>query len=61
MVGSVEEVVEKILYEHRLFGITRFLAQASVGYVPHELTMKSIGLFGREVVPEVKRRLGLTT
>ncbi|MBW8361858.1 MAG: LLM class flavin-dependent oxidoreductase [Kaistella sp.] len=59
MVGSVNEVVEKILYEHELFGFTRFFAQASMGFVPHELTMKSIKLFGTEVIPQVKRRLGL--
>ncbi|WP_084060865.1 LLM class flavin-dependent oxidoreductase [Kaistella solincola] len=57
MVGSVEQVVEKILYEHRLFGFTRFFAQASLGFVPHEMTMKSIELFATKVIPEVKRRL----
>ena len=59
MVGSVEQVVEKIVYEHQLFGFTRFFAQASLGFVPHELTMKSISLFATQVVPEVKRRLGV--
>lgn len=59
MVGSVEEVTEKIIYEHQLFGFTRFFAQASLGFVPHELTMRSIELFGTKVVPEVKKRLGV--
>ncbi len=57
MVGSVQQVIDKILYEHELFGNTRFLAQASVGTVPHALTMKSIELFGSKVVPEVKKAL----
>ena len=57
MVGSVQQVVDKILYEHELFGNTRFLAQASVGHVPHQLTMKSIELFGTRVVPEVRKAL----
>ena len=57
MVGSVQEVVDKILFEHELFGNTRFLAQASVGNVPHKLTMKSIELFGTKVVPAVKKAL----
>jgi probable LLM family oxidoreductase len=57
MVGSVQQVIDKILYEHELFGNTRFLAQASVGHVPHELTMKSIELFGTKVVPAVKKAL----
>lgn len=59
MVGSPEEVAEKIVAEHKLFGNTRFLAQASVGPVPHALTMKSIELFATKVVPMVKKELGL--
>ena len=55
MVGSVQEVLDKILYEHELFGFTRFMAQASIGNVPHNLTMKSIELFGTEVAPKVKK------
>lgn len=58
MVGSVEQVVEKILFEHELFGNTRFLAQASLGFVPHALTMRSIELFGNKVVPAVRKALG---
>lgn len=58
MVGSVQETAEKILREHELFGNTRFLAQASVGNVPHALVMKSIELFGSQVVPLVKKALG---
>lgn len=59
LVGSVEQVVEKILYQHQLFGFTRFVAQSSLGTLPHKLTMKSIEIFASQVVPEVKRRLGV--
>ena len=58
MVGSVEHVIEKMIYEYELFGFTRFFAQASLGFVPHEMTIKSIELFAKQVVPEVKKRLG---
>lgn len=57
MVGSVQQVTEKILYEHELFGNTRFLAQASVGNVPHNLVMRSIELYGTKVVPAVRNAL----
>lgn len=57
MVGSVQQVVDKILHEHELFGFTRFVAQASVGPVPHALTMRSIELYGTQVVPAVKKAL----
>jgi probable LLM family oxidoreductase len=55
MVGSVQEVIDKILYEHELFDNTRFLAQASVGNVPHAKIMKSIELFGTKVAPVVRK------
>lgn len=58
MVGSVQQVIDKILYEHELFGNTRFLAQASIGHVPHTLTMKSIELFGTKVAPVIRREVG---
>ena len=58
--GGPREVAEKILYEHELFGHQRFLAQMSVGGMPHEKVMRSIELFGTEVAPvvraEVERR-----
>ncbi|MEO6135044.1 MAG: LLM class flavin-dependent oxidoreductase [Ginsengibacter sp.] len=59
MVGSVQQVIDKILYEHELFGNTRFFAQASVGNVPHEKTMRSIELFGDKVAPIIRRELGI--
>lgn len=59
MVGSVEKVVDKLVYEYQLFGFTRFFAQASLGFVPHELTLKSIELFATQVIPEFKRRVNL--
>jgi len=59
MVGSVQQVIDKILYEHELFGNTRFMAQASIGNVPHKLTMKSIELFGTKVAPVIRRETEL--
>jgi len=59
LVGSPEEVVEKILYEHELFGNERFMAQISVGALPHEKVMRAIELFGTEVAPAVRKELAL--
>ncbi|HLF35082.1 MAG TPA: LLM class flavin-dependent oxidoreductase [Cyclobacteriaceae bacterium] len=58
LVGSIQEVIDKILYEHELFGHSRFLAQMSVGVLPHERIMKSMELFGTWVVPAVRKSLG---
>jgi len=57
VVGSPEEVVEKILYEHELFDHQRFMAQISVGTLPHEKVMRAIELFGTEVAPAVRKEL----
>jgi probable LLM family oxidoreductase len=56
-VGNPEQIVEKILYQHGLFGHDRFLVQFSVGTMPHEKIMRSIELFGGEVAPVVRREL----
>jgi len=58
LVGSVQQVIDKILYEHELFGHTRFLAQTSMGTMPHDKVMRSIELLGTKVMPVVKRVLG---
>jgi probable LLM family oxidoreductase len=58
LVGSVEQVIEKILFEHELFGHQRFLAQMTVGSMPHAATMRSIELFGTRVAPAVREALG---
>jgi probable LLM family oxidoreductase len=53
-VGSPEQVVEKILFEHELFEHQRYIAQMSVGAVAHRDVMRSIELFGTEVAPLVR-------
>jgi probable LLM family oxidoreductase len=58
LVGSVQEVIDKILYEHELFGHTRFLAQMSMGAMPHDKILHAIELLGTKVAPEVKKILG---
>lgn len=57
MVGSVQEVIDKILYQYELFHNTRFLAQASIGNVPHHKIMHSIELFGTKVVPVIRKEI----
>ncbi|MEA2574679.1 MAG: hypothetical protein QOH93_1977, partial [Chloroflexia bacterium] len=61
LVGSPQEVIDKILYEHELFGHTRFLAQISVGPIPHANVMRAIELFGTEVAPAIRKVLGGTS
>ena len=56
-VGSPQQVAEKILFEHELFGNDRYVGQMSVGAVAHEDVMRSIELFGTEVAPIVRAQV----
>jgi probable LLM family oxidoreductase len=54
VVGSPGQVAEKILFQHELFGHQRFLAQISVGTLPHAQVMRAIELLGTQVAPQVR-------
>lgn len=55
MVGSPQEIIEKILYQHELFGHQRYLAQMDFGGVPFEKIANMIDLIGTEILPAVKK------
>jgi probable LLM family oxidoreductase len=55
LVGSPREIIDKILYEYELFGHSRFLAQMSLGAMPHDSIMNAIELLGNVVAPEVRK------
>jgi probable LLM family oxidoreductase len=57
-VGSAQQVAEKILAEHALFGHQRYIGQMSVGAVTHRDVLRSMELFGTEVAPLVRAELG---
>jgi probable LLM family oxidoreductase len=57
VVGSPDDVVEKILFQHELFGHERFLGQISVGDLPHDKVLRAIELLGTEVVPAVRAQI----
>ncbi|HEY0872297.1 MAG TPA: LLM class flavin-dependent oxidoreductase [Vicinamibacterales bacterium] len=52
-VGSPQQIVDKILFQHEIFGHDRFLLQ-STGVIPHAQMMRSIELFGTQVAPQVR-------
>ena len=61
VIGSPQQVIDKILYEHELFAHDRFLLQPSMGTMPHQAVMRAIELFGTQVAPTVRKALnGLT-
>ncbi|ALR29047.1 luciferase [Chryseobacterium sp. IHB B 17019] len=53
-IGNSKEVADKIVYLKEIFGITRFIGHMDVGDPSHNIMMKSIELFGKEVKPVIK-------
>jgi alkanesulfonate monooxygenase SsuD/methylene tetrahydromethanopterin reductase-like flavin-dependent oxidoreductase (luciferase family) len=54
IVGSTDEIVEKILTAHELLGLDRFLGQVDWGGLPRELVEESITRYATEIAPAVR-------
>ena len=57
IIGDANEAIDKILYMHELFALTRFSAHMDVGGPSHASMMKSIELFGTKIAPKVREAL----
>jgi probable LLM family oxidoreductase len=57
VVGGPQEVIEKVLFQHEIFRHDRFLAQMSVGDLPHRDVLAAIELLGTEVAPAVREEV----
>ncbi|MFN2181703.1 MAG: LLM class flavin-dependent oxidoreductase [Candidatus Promineifilaceae bacterium] len=56
-IGSPDEIIEKILFQHEIFNHQRLLLQLSVGTMPHEKVMHAIELLGTKVAPVVRKEI----
>ncbi|MFC4619372.1 LLM class flavin-dependent oxidoreductase [Camelliibacillus cellulosilyticus] len=54
-IGSPQEIIERILYHHELFGHQRYIAQIDFGGMPFDKAMNNIELIGTEILPAVKK------
>lgn len=54
-IGSPEEIVDKILYQHELFGHQRYIGQIDFGGVPMDILKRNIELIAEKIMPEVKK------
>ena len=54
-VGSPQQIIDKILYQHELFGQQRYIAQLDFGGVPMDKIKKNIELIGNKILPEIKK------
>jgi probable LLM family oxidoreductase len=57
VIGSPQEVIDKILYQHELFRIDRFMLYPGWGSIEHAQTLRTIELFGTVVAPAVRKAL----
>jgi probable LLM family oxidoreductase len=57
-VGSPQQIVDKILHGHRLFGHQRFIVQIDIGGLPFAKVAEVIELLATQVAPVVRRELG---
>ena len=48
-VGSPQEIIDKISWEHELFGHQRYLAQVDIGGQPYAMVAKTLELLGGKV------------
>ncbi|HEX6432730.1 MAG TPA: LLM class flavin-dependent oxidoreductase [Gemmatimonadales bacterium] len=58
-VGAPETVARKIAATVRALGASRFDLKYSAGTLGHEVMLRSIELYGREVIPRVRAELGI--
>jgi alkanesulfonate monooxygenase SsuD/methylene tetrahydromethanopterin reductase-like flavin-dependent oxidoreductase (luciferase family) len=54
-IGSPQQIIEKILYQHELFGHQRYIAQMDFGGVPFDRLMRNIDMIGTEILPAIKK------
>ena len=55
MVGTPDEVIEKLRYVRDLLGVGHLCMWAHDGYMSHRDTARSIELFGQEVLPALRQ------
>ncbi len=60
-IGSPDDIIEKILFQHELFGHDRLLLQLSVGTMAHDKVMHAIELLGTKVAPVVRSEIARRT
>jgi alkanesulfonate monooxygenase SsuD/methylene tetrahydromethanopterin reductase-like flavin-dependent oxidoreductase (luciferase family) len=57
LVGSPQEVVDKLLAYHELYGVNRAIIQMGFGGMPQKQHLEAIERLGTEVAPVVRREV----
>lgn len=54
-IGEINQVIEKILYQHEYFGNQRYIAQLDFGGLPFAKIMENIDMLGNKVLPAIRK------
>ncbi|WP_047986012.1 LLM class flavin-dependent oxidoreductase [Ornithinibacillus californiensis] len=54
-IGSPQQIIEKILYQHEVFGHQRYIAQMDFGGITFDKLKRNIELIGDKILPEIKK------
>lgn len=54
-IGGINQVIEKILYQHELFNNQRYIAQLDFGGLPFSKIMENIDMLGNKVLPAIRK------
>ncbi|WP_396445551.1 LLM class flavin-dependent oxidoreductase [Actinomadura sp.] len=57
LVGSPQEIIDKLLAYHELYGVTRAIIQMGFGGMPQKEHLEAIERLGTEVAPVVRREI----
>ena len=60
-VGTPDQIIEKILFQHEIFGHQRLLLQLGIGTIDHQQMLRAIELLGTKVAPVVRAEIARRT
>ncbi|MBM7542104.1 LLM class flavin-dependent oxidoreductase [Amphibacillus cookii] len=54
-IGSPQQIIEKILYQHEMFNHQRYIAQIDFGGMPFDQLKRNIDIIGSEILPAIRK------
>ena len=54
-IGEVNQVIERILYQHEMFGSQRYMAEVDFGGLPFDKIKENIDVIGNKIIPAIKK------
>lgn len=57
-IGSPQQIIEKILYQHELFGHQRYIAQMDFGGISFDKLKRNIDYIGNVILPAIRKYTG---